>query len=307
MLYLNSKAIFGSNYRLSFGEYENLQPRARTCSIPRTGLMLPKPIPFGPCDPLLNSNLPDHVYLENRIIRIVGGKADTFGCELLVITRYSDFNVGFVDPVYDIYDGFDTSNITGGHQFQARCRLKPEFASITSIKANIKIFLLCGADRERKATSLSDHMNVLLIGMDSTSRDELQGYLPKTYTFLKQEFDVYFDKANIVGDGTTAHMLALLTGLFEHEFPESRREFLTKENKPLIDNNHQTVLDRLQWLWKDFETIGYKTHYAEDTPIYGTFQYRLVGFGKNQPTNTYARTCFLSTNAASKAGCQHAR
>ncbi len=51
-------------------------------------------------------------------------------------------------------------------------------------------------------------------------------------------------------------------------------------------------VDRWPFIFKDFVKKGYVTHYNEDTPSLGSFNYRLHGF-KMQPTDHYSRYFWL--------------
>ncbi|VEL21921.1 unnamed protein product [Protopolystoma xenopodis] len=108
---------------------------------------------------------------------------------------------------------------------------------------------------------------------------------------------------NIIGDGTTAHMLALLTGLFETELPESRR-FPDNRFRPVEEASqgvlkgeiaNETTVDTFPWVWDRYSRLaGYATHYIEDEPHWGSFQYRLRGFGAaREPVTSYGRPCLV--------------
>ena len=56
-------------------------------------------------------------------------------------------------------------------------------------------------------------VNVLMIGLDSTSSAQMQRALPEVYKYLKNELSSHiFQGYSIVGDGTTPQLTAMLTG-----------------------------------------------------------------------------------------------
>ncbi|KFD44721.1 hypothetical protein M514_14401, partial [Trichuris suis] len=85
---------------------------------------------------------------------------------------------------------------------------------------------------------------------------------------------------NIVGDGTPAALLPILTGKTEEELPETRRS-----------QRKASFVDVYPFIWKELKRFGYATLYAEDMPSIGTYTYRLKGF-KEQPTDHYLRTFY---------------
>ncbi|CAF1350360.1 unnamed protein product [Adineta ricciae] len=99
--------------------------------------------------------------------------------------------------------------------------------------------------------------NVLMFGFDSVSR------------------------YNIVGDGTPAALLPILTGQTEQELPEARR-----------GREGADTVDRFPWIWNKFKDNGYITQWAEDLQNVGTFQMRLKGF-REQPVDHYGRPFYL--------------
>ena len=89
----------------------------------------------------------------------------------------------------------------------------------------------------------------------------------------------------IVGDGTTAQICAMFTGITEQDLPEARRSF----------PNSQPV-DRWPFIFKDFKRKGYVTMFQEDDTTYATFNYRLHGF-KQPPTDHYTRPFYLEASS----------
>lgn len=96
----------------------------------------------------------------------------------------------------------------------------------------------------------------------------------------------------IVGDGTTAQLSAILTGIPEQHQPESRKAY--RNAKPV---------DNWRWIFKDYAKQGYVTMYSEDSPAVGAFNYRLMGF-RDPPTDHYSRYFWLEAeNYIKKEHC----
>ena len=87
-----------------------------------------------------------------------------------------------------------------------------------------------------------------------------------------------------MGDGTTAQLCAMLTGIAEKAQPEARR------SEPSSDS-----VDKWRWIFKDFKKKGYVTLFSEDSPKLASFNYRLHGF-KEPPTDHYARPFWLQAD-----------
>ena len=125
-------------------------------------------------------------------------------------------------------------------------------------------------------------LNVLIIGLDSMSRLHWKRMLPHTYNFFTYNLKgVVLEGYNTVGGGTTANLLALLTGKLMQELPEGRRGF------PGAD-----TLDHYPWLWSMLKKKGYATLWGEDGARSGTFQLRMRGF-KNKPVDHYMRVLYM--------------
>ncbi|XP_065065084.1 uncharacterized protein LOC135691212 [Rhopilema esculentum] len=141
--------------------------------------------------------------------------------------------------------------------------------------------------RERaKNAKLTSNLpyNVAFLMVDSQSASNVKRRMPKSYAYLKEDKDTFiFEGHTIVGDGTTAQLSAIFAGGFEWDFPESRRGFTNA--KPI---------DSWPFLFGEFMKRGYVTLYDEDEPVYGTFNYRLLGFEK-PPTDHYTRPFWLGS------------
>ena len=94
----------------------------------------------------------------------------------------------------------------------------------------------------------------------------------------------WFAGKTIVGDGTTAQLAAMLTGIAEKNQPEARR------SESLSD-----TVDKWRWVFRDFKKNGYATLFSEDSPKLAAFNYRLKGF-KKPPADHYARPFWLEAD-----------
>ncbi|XP_026317901.1 uncharacterized protein LOC113228751, partial [Hyposmocoma kahamanoa] len=70
-------------------------------------------------------------------------------------------------------------------------------------------------------------INVLMFGFDTTSRNGFIRKMPESYKYLSIDLEATFLTGyNIIGDGTTAALQALLTGRNELEFPDARTRYV---------------------------------------------------------------------------------
>jgi len=123
-------------------------------------------------------------------------------------------------------------------------------------------------------------INVLFLGFDSVSKQTWVDNLPRASKFTFEELNAtLLQNYNIVGDGTPAALIALLTGKYEHELPNT-----------LYGTENPTPVDKAYpFIWANFSReLNYATLFAEDWPLIGTFQYRMIGMSQ-QPTTHYMR------------------
>ena len=134
-------------------------------------------------------------------------------------------------------------------------------------------------------------INVALIMIESLSAAMFERSLPKTKEVLNSlEHSFFFKGHTIVGDGTTAQLCAILTGMNEQQLPEARLSFAN--SKPV---------DSWPFIFKDFANNGYVTMFLEDAPKYASFNYRLKGFTE-APTHHYSRPLFLCAEKTNDYG-----
>lgn len=67
-------------------------------------------------------------------------------------------------------------------------------------------------------------LNIMMVGLDSTSHAHFQRKLDPIYKYLKNDLkSQIFNAHTIVGDGTTAALIGMLVGRHFDELPEGRR------------------------------------------------------------------------------------
>ena len=121
-----------------------------------------------------------------------------------------------------------------------------------------------------------ENINIAMIMLESQSHSNVQRYLQKTYSWLKNDPNTHIFKGYTkVGDATTPALLAMLANLEESKAPEARQGFYGAE-----------TVDRFPFVFNELNNDGYVTVYGEDDPHLGAFQFRLLGF-RDQPTNKY--------------------
>lgn len=128
-------------------------------------------------------------------------------------------------------------------------------------------------------------LDISMIMFDSTSAANFQRKMPHTLEYLKKHLNsVVLQGETIVGDGTTAQLCAMLTGIAEKEQPEARR------SEP-----DATTVDNWRWIFRDLKQKGYATLFSEDSTVYASFNYRLHGF-KDPPTDHFARPLWMEAD-----------
>ena len=100
----------------------------------------------------------------------------------------------------------------------------------------------------------------------------------------------------IVGDGTTAQLAAMLTGIAEKEQPEARRDM----------GDAASPVDNWRWIFRDYKQKGYVTMFSEDSPGDASFNYRLMGFS-DPPTDHYSRPFWMAAEDVMQHYCINSR
>ncbi|KER33188.1 hypothetical protein T265_00886 [Opisthorchis viverrini] len=272
-------------------------------------------LPQLPVCKLIDSEQED-VWVEQGVLRIhkpIGGNKSRRICSVFPIIRMDDFISVYGEGVDDVSDHTKLP----WPMVMVLCQPRENLEVKRSVSWDESAFkdqsrhFICGSHPPQKLpppTILKNQTpgyNILLLGLDSVSHSAALRHLPKTMHMLETNPNaVTMQLYNVVGDGTTTNLLALLTGYFEDELPESRRSRVTS-------SHNTTVVDKYPWIWNTFSQVGgYATHYIEDSPKWGTFQYRLIGFGvEKTPTHSYGRPCVLAADKehGKRLGCINSR
>ncbi|XP_017103777.3 uncharacterized protein [Drosophila bipectinata] len=138
--------------------------------------------------------------------------------------------------------------------------------------------------------------SVLLLGIDSVSRMNLQLTMPQMYKYLASQHWFEMQGYNKVGDNTFPNLMAVLTGL--------NKTYAITRCRP----DEVGGLDACPFIWKDFKAKGYTTAFAEDWSPFSTFDYLKRGF-RVPPTDVYARPLVMAVekelNATYESGMPH--
>ena len=120
-------------------------------------------------------------------------------------------------------------------------------------------------NKEKKLISKEEPINVFFLGLDSVSREKWLTGLPKSSSFIINDLKSnILNGYNIVGDGTPAAIIPLLTSKHEHEMPN------TLKNNP----NSSFVDEVYPFIWNNFtEKLNYATMYNEDWPQVGNINF----------------------------------
>ncbi|KAK8787152.1 hypothetical protein V5799_023071, partial [Amblyomma americanum] len=130
------------------------------------------------------------------------------------------------------------------------------------------------ASASNQAHSQSRWINVLILGLDATSRTNFHRHMKLTGRFLEEELGAFeFLAYNKVGDNSFPNLVPLLTGLTGHEV------------ESLIA--HSKDVDALPFVWNPYKRRGHTTVYIDEMATYGTFTFpNLTGF-RQVPADYY--------------------
>lgn len=134
---------------------------------------------------------------------------------------------------------------------------------------------------EHHRPDLESKPNVIILGIDSTSRMNLRRSMPKVHKFLQRPGWFEMQGYNKVGENTLPNLLAILTG--------------NAEENALFNGRfgHSGFIDKLKFIWQLFKKNGYMTAFGEDCAKINTFNYQKPGF-KQQPVDFYLRNFIVA-------------
>ncbi|XP_031557266.1 uncharacterized protein LOC116293909 [Actinia tenebrosa] len=183
--------------------------------------------------------------------------------------------------------GYESKPILGSDFFRISYSLKGEYHRKTYYYA--RVVARQDVVQQSKMIRLKHNLkkglplNILMLGIDSTSNANFVRKMPHTLDWLKTEMRSYVLKGySIVGDATTPALTALLTGERESTLPEGR-----------IGVSGSKHIDEWPWISRLYEKHGYVTLYSEDDPEMSTFHLRLKGFSQ-PPFHHYMRPFWLA-------------
>lgn len=151
-----------------------------------------------------------------------------------------------------------------------------EFLPLTPLKTAVEY-----RSTNRKEKLISKPLNVIFLGLDSISRLNFLRHFRKCQKFIPTGSKLFNMKGYTkVADNTFPNLMPLLTGHFYQEF------YNETYNKTMF-------FDDVEFSWKFFSDIGYRTLWVEDAPNIATFNYYRSGF-KKPPTDYYFRPFALA-------------
>ncbi|GFS78608.1 uncharacterized protein NPIL_618111 [Nephila pilipes] len=166
-----------------------------------------------------------------------------------------------------------------------------EFLPITPLKTEVEKRCV---SRNSKI-KVQKPLNVIFLGLDSISHLNFIRHFPKSQKYLTDFLSpITMQGYTKVGDNTFPNLVPLLTGHFyQHYYDEV--------------NNKSMFFDDVEFSWKLFAKLGYRSLLAEDAPEIATFNYFRNGF-KYPPTDYYYRPFALAVEksdlkAKSKGQC----
>lgn len=233
---------------------------------------------------------------KNNVLEVKGKEISSVQYKTIERPLGDDFTVVLSDPVSlpnvaDSSAGNTQKENTG--TFAGKATIEADFVRVdivtTSGETKSEVHMQASPKKEvvdRRLKHDGIPLDVALIMFDSTSAANFRRKLPSTLEYLTKDLNsVLLQGETIVGDGTTAQLSALLTGIAEQQQPEARRsKFFSSQS-----------VDKWRWIFRDFKQKGYATLFSEDSPRFSTFNYRLHGF-KDPPTQHYARPFWLEVD-----------
>ena len=151
-----------------------------------------------------------------------------------------------------------------------------EFLASTPLKTSVEQKCLNNSVKLK----VSNPLNIIIIGIDSISKLNFERHFKLTAEYLRKNLTTFeYHGYMKVADNTFPNLTPLLTGHFISHY----------YNKSIRDR----YFDDLDFIWKHFSSIGYRTFYAEDAPDMATYNYAKRGF-QYPPTDYFFRPFALA-------------
>ena len=211
--------------------------------------------------------------INETSIKILHYEISDIFCYYQDIIRENDFSVSYGDKIEIAKNG---SKINSDFIYVS-CADFSGFALYSNIHSHV-----VPKTKWRLQSFSESTYNILIVGIDSLSRQSFMRQLPETYDFLTKKLNAFvFRGMTKIGDNTFPNVVAMLTGksVINNELPKIK--------------NPKGIYDEWPCLWKNFTNVSYATLYAEDQPKLNLFNY-LRGGLKDQPTDHYMRPFWLA-------------
>lgn len=219
--------------------------------------------------------------LNETTLKVNQYQVEDIICNYQEITRNDDFSVNYGENTPLSVNG---STVNSDFVYVS-CTDSSGFA----LYSNVHCHVVPGTKWEihsKTRTKYSTAYNILIIGIDSLSRQSFIRQLPETYEFLTKKLNaLVFRGMTKIGDNTFPNVVAMLTG-----------KSVINNELPRVDTPTGTY-DEWPFLWKNFSSAKYATMYAEDQPKIGLFNYHRGGM-VNQPTDHYMRPFWLAVETS---------
>ncbi|KAH8411863.1 hypothetical protein KR222_000431, partial [Zaprionus bogoriensis] len=194
-------------------------------------------------------------------------------CVYSVVKRYNDYaNINTASGVFQL---------KRERREQLRVRRGPNIIRVQcfankrrSVYHDVHFFLPAPPLR-RQSLDGSKPLSVMIVGIDSVSHMHFLRTMPLLHTFIKNLPHVEFWGYNRVGRNSYPNLVPMLSGLNESELEAA------------CYTGHNNY-DACPFIWNNFKHAGFKTTFAEDTKVGGTFNYGKYGF-RRVPTDFYMR------------------
>ncbi|XP_054719177.1 uncharacterized protein LOC129228522 [Uloborus diversus] len=136
-----------------------------------------------------------------------------------------------------------------------------DFLAATPLKADVEK----RCEEKWLKQNISNKLNIIVIGIDSISELNFERHFKLTAEYLRKNLSTFeFHGYMKVADNTFPNLTPMLTGHFiEHYYTSS---------------NKDRYFDDLDFIWKNFSSLGYRTLFAEDAPVMATYNYIKQGF-----------------------------